>query len=224
MNNKKDQKVSAHPISKMELRDLLVKALLPPPTQGRGGNQFPDVEVTSHTGKAYRFYSDLIRDKVVLVQFMSIDSQKHFPSLEHISQIAQRLEDKLGKEFSIYSITTDPEKDTVERLAAYAEEHGIPAGWHLLRPSEDDSKTISGRFARHLSRHHHHEGINMRMVHYGNGSVGLWGAFATDADPDMAVTRLGWLQNGSPAGSGIKRAGPVDLTRLKKDKHSNRDV
>lgn len=64
----------------------------------------------------------------------------------------------------------------------------------------------------------------MRMVHYGNGSVGLWGAFATDADPDMAVTRLGWLQNGSPAGSGIKRAGPVDLTRLQKDKHSNRDV
>ena len=224
MNNKKAQKVSADSISKMELRDMLLKALLPPPTQGRGGNQFPDVAVTSHTGETYRFYSDLIRDKVVVVQFMSIDSQKQFPSLEHFSQIAQRLGDKLGREVSLYSITTDPEKDTVERLAAYAEEHHIPAGWHLLRSSADDSKAISGRFARHLSRHHHHEGINMRMVHYGNGSVGLWGAFATDSDPDMAVARLSWLQNGSPeAGIEIKRAGPVNLSQ-QKDKNSNRDV
>ncbi|WAK03325.1 SCO family protein [Methylobacter sp. YRD-M1] len=223
MKNEKVQKVSAHSMSKMELRDLLLKALLPPPTQGRGGNQFPDVAVTSHTGETYRFYSDLIRDKVVLVQFMSIDSQKRFPSLEHFSQIAQRLGDKLGKEVSLYSITTDPERDTVERLAAYAEERRLPSGWHLLRSSEDDAKAISGRFARHLSRHHHHEGINMRMVHYGNGSVGLWGAFAADADPDMAVTRLSWLQNGSPAGSEVKRAGPVSLSQ-QKDKNSNRDV
>lgn len=224
MNNKKSQKVSAQSISKLELRNLLAKALLPPPTQGRGGNQFPDVAVTSHTGKVYRFYSDLIRDKVVLVQFMSLDSQKHSPSLAHLAQIAQRLGDKLGKEVSLYSITTDPENDTVEKLAAYAKDHAIPEGWHLLRPSYDDAKAISGRFARHLSNHHHHEGINTRMVHYGNGSLGLWGAFASDADPDMAVTRLGWLQKNAPASSKIKRAGPVDLTSRNKDKNSNRDV
>lgn len=224
MKTNKAQKISAHALSKMELRDLLVKALLPPPTQGRGGNQFPDVEVTAHTGKTYRFYTDLIQDKVVLVQFISLASQQHYPSLEHVSQIARRLGDKLGKEVSLYSITTDPENDTQEKLAAYAEAHRIPAGWHLLRASDDGAKAISGRFARHLSKHHHHEGINMRMVHYGNGSAGLWGAFATDADPDMAVTRLGWLQSGRPAGTEAKRAGPVNLAKPQKDKNSNRDV
>lgn len=224
MKNKKAHQASKHPISKIELRDMLAKALLPPPTQGRGGDQFPDVLVTSQTGKTYRFYSDLIRDKVVLVQFMSLDSQKQFPSLEHFSQIAQRLGDKLGKNVSMYSITTDPGKDTQERLAAYAKENNVPVGWYLLSASNESAKSITDRFAKHLSKHHHHEGINTRMVHYGNGSVGLWGAFASDADPDMAVTRLGWLQNGSPVGSEIKRAGPVHLSKLQKDKNSNRDV
>ncbi len=225
MNNKHVHKVSTGSTSKLDLRNKIAKALLPPPTQGRGGNQFPDVAVTSHTGKSYRFYSDLIRDKVVLVQFMSLDSQKHFPYIDNLSQVAQRLGDKLGKEVSMYSITTDPENDTVEKLAAYANEHSIPAGWHFLRPSDENSKAISDRFAKHLSKHHHQEGgINMRMVHYGNGSVGLWGAFAADADPDMAVTRLSWLHNGRPIGSEAKRAGPVNLTRLNTDKNSNRDV
>ena len=224
MKNKKDHQAVKHSISKMELRSMLAKALLPPPTQGRGGNQFPDVLVTSQTGKVFRFYTDLIRNKVVLVQFMSLDSQKQFPSLEHFSQIAQRLGDKLGKDVSMYSISTNPEKDTYERLAAYAKEHNVPDGWYLLNASNENAKSITNRFAKHLSKHHHHEGINTRMVHYGNGTVGLWGAFATDADPDMAVTRLGWVQNGSQVSHEIKRAGPVHLTKVQKDKNSNRDV
>ncbi|WP_024298047.1 SCO family protein [Methylomicrobium lacus] len=224
MKDKNVQDASSTTSSKLELRNKLAKALLPPPTQGRGGNRMPDVPVTSHNGKSYRFYSDLIRDKVVLVQFMSIDGQKHHPTIEHIAEIARRLGDKLGKEVSIYSITTDPEKDTLDRLAAYAKKHHIPKGWHLLRPSDEDAKSISGRFAKHLSKHHQHGGINVRMVHYGNGGVGLWGAFASDADPDMAVTRLGWLQKGNSAGAEIKRAGPVNLAGRHHDKNSNRDV
>jgi protein SCO1/2 len=224
MKDNNAQKASSGTPSKLELRNKLLKALLPPPTQGRGGNRIPDVPVTSHNGKTYRFYSDLIRDKVVLVQFMSIEGQKHYPTIGHLAEIARRLGDRLGKEVSIYSITTDPQQDTPERLAAYAKEHRIPEGWHLLRPSDDGAKVISGRFAKHLSKHHHHGGINMRMVHYGNGSVGLWGAFASDADPDMAVTRLGWLKNGNSAGAEIKRAGPVNLASRHHDKNSNRDA
>lgn len=219
------QKGASGTLSKLELRNKLLKALLPPPTQGRGGNRIPDVAVTAHHGKSYRFYSDLIRGKVVLVQFMSLDAQKHHPTIAHLAEIARRLGDKLGKEVSIYSITTDPQQDTPERLAAYAKEHHIPDGWHLLRPSDEGAKAISGRFAKHLSSHTHHGGgINTRMLHYGNGSVGLWGAFAVDADPEMAVTRLGWLKNGNAAGADTRRAGPVNLANRHHDKNSNRDA
>lgn len=212
MNNKHNQKVTAGAHSKKALRNRLAKALLPPPAQGRGGNYFPNVALTSHTGKEYNFYTDLIRDKVVMLHFMSLESQKQFPSLTHLSQVALRLGEKLGKDVHMYSISIDSENDTPEKLAAYAQAHSLPAGWHLLQPSRDGSSLITDRFARHLPNHHHHDGANMRMVHYGNGGVGLWGAFAADSDPDLVVTRLGWVQNGKSRGNEIRRAGPAVLT------------
>ena len=197
--------------SKKALRNRLSKVLLPPPAQGRGGNYFPDAALTSHTGETYNFYTDLIRDKVVLLHFMSLESQQQFPSLTHLSAVAQQLGGKLGKDVHMYSISIDPENDTPEKLAAYAQEHAIPAGWHLLQASADSQKAITDRFAKHLSNHHHHESTNLRMVHYGNGGVGLWGAFAADSDPAMAATRLSWVQNGQDSGKEIRRAGPAKL-------------
>ncbi len=197
--------------SKKHLRNRLEKAFLPPATQGRGGNSFPDVALTSHTGEVFNFYTDLIRNKVVMLHFMSLDSQAQFSSLENLSKVAQSLGGKLGKEVHLYSISIDPENDTPEKLAAYAKEHAIPAGWHLLSPN-DGAKQITDRFGKHLSNHHHHEGgVNLRMAHYGNGGVGLWGAFAIESDPTMAVTRVGWVQNGQKAGNAVKRAGPAKL-------------
>jgi protein SCO1 len=221
--NYKTQNVSALS-SKMGLRNLLAKAFLPPPTQGRGGNQFPDAVVTSHNGKAFRFYSDLIRDKVVMVHFMTLDSQQHFPSLAHLSQLARQLGDELGENVSLYSITTDPIRDTPERLAAYAEEHGIPAGWYLIRPSEGDVKTLSSRFARHLPQHQPKEGFDLRMVHCGNAKAGIWSAFAADADPSKSVIRVSGLYGGGRTNGELRRAGPVLLSEQHSDKTSNRDV
>lgn len=222
--NTEQSRYTANSISRLELRNLLLQAFLPPPTQGRGGNQFPNVPVTSHEGRTYQFHSELISNKVVMVQFMSLDTQQHFPTLQHMAQVANHLGDKLGKEVNIYSITTEPEADSVERLAEYAQEHNLPSGWLLLRPASGDSQAISDRFAKHLTRHHHHSGINTRMVHYGNGGVGIWGAFAVDADPGMALSRVSWLQPGKIGRDEIKRAGPIALTRPDKDINSNRDV
>lgn len=223
MNTEKSR-YAADSISKQELRNLLLQAFLPPPTQGRGGNRFPDVPVVSHDGEIYRFHSELISNKVAMVQFMSLDAQRKFPSMSHLAKVAEQLGDKLGQEVNIYSITTEPAADTVERLAEYARKNALPAGWLLLRPTEDGSQALGDRFAKHLSRHHHHAGINTRMVHYGNGGVGIWGAFAVDADPAMAVSRVAWMQNGKIAGEDSKRAGPAPLADPGKDSNSNRDV
>lgn len=225
MNTTQSQTSSANTVSKLEIRNLLQKAFLPPPTQGRGGNHFPNPYVTAHTGRNYYFHSDLVANKVVMINFMSLGAQAHFPSLHHLAQIAEKLGETLGHDVNIYSITTTPEADSVERLAAYAAEHELPEGWLLLRPATGDSKMLSDRFARHLSRHHHHAGVNMRMVHYGHGGAGVWGAFAVDGDVDMALSRVGWLRPGSLTNSGeIKLAGPAPLMRTSKNANSNRDI
>lgn len=214
---------SADSISKLELRNLLTKAILPPPTQGRGGDRFPNVSVTAHDGSQLRFHSQLIANKLVMMHFISLGAQQHFPSLTHMQAIAQRLGGRLGNDVQIYSVTTTPETDSLEHLAAYANANQVPKGWLLLRPEAEDAKTISDRFAKHLSRHHH-SGANMRMVHYGNGGIGIWGAFAIDGDVDMAISRVEWLKAGNLPGNEFKQAGPIHLNNPIKDVNSNRDV
>ncbi len=208
------------PNSKMGLRNRIVKAFLPPPTQGRGGNLFPDVIVTSHTGKAYRFYSDLIRNKVVLVHFMSLDNQQYFSSLGFLSQLIPHLGGHLGNQLSLYSITTDPERDTPERLAAYVKEQAIPSGWHLLHTSEEGLKAISTRFARHLPQYRSKDGIDARMVHCGNGRVGLWSAFAADADPANSARRVCGLFSGNSTNGNAGQTSPT-LTTYRQLETSN---
>lgn len=223
MNTLPTHNRTADSVSKLELRNLLLQAFLPPPTQGRGGNRFPDAIVTAQNGQRHYFHSDLIANKVVMLHFMTLDAQSHFPALEHMAKVAEKLGDRLGKEVAIYSITTAPEQDTVERLAAYAQEHALPNDWLLLRSEPDGTKALSDRFARHLSRHHHQQGVNMRMVHYGNGGVGIWGAFAIDADPDMALSRVEWLQPGLAKSGELSQAGPAPQDIARRNANSNRD-
>ena len=189
--------------------NLTAKTTLPPPTQGRGGNHFPNTIVYSHTGEKFRLYDDLIRDKIVTVNFMSIKGHKHFAVTEHLARIADLLGVRLGRSVFMLSITTDPRHDTPERLRTLANKYGAKQGWHFLTTSKDRVEAISGRLYKH--KHVGHYGHPSRLVHYGNGSLGLWGAFPADSDPDFAVQRLSWIEFGKQPTGRIRRAGPRRL-------------
>jgi hypothetical protein len=180
---------------------------LPPPTQARGGDYFPNTLVYSHTGEQFNLYDDLIRDKVVMINFMSIKGHKNFPATEHLTNIANKLGDQLGRDVFICSISTDPEHDTPKKLQAFADQNGAnKAGWHFLTITKNSVSAISKRLRRHS---HGSSGHPIRMVHYGNGGVGVWGAFGVDSEPGFVVERLSWVQNGKQvANTQLKRGGP----------------
>jgi hypothetical protein len=174
--------------------------ILPPPTQARGGNYFPNHTVYSHTGEKLRMFDDLIRDKVVMVNFMSIAAHQSFPVTEHLVNIADRLGDQLGRDVFICSISTDPLHDTPKKLKALAEQYSANRpGWTFVTTSKNNVDAISKRLRNHG---HHTSSHPIRMVHYGNGGVGIWGAFGADSNPDFVVERLSWVQNGKPVASG----------------------
>lgn len=183
-------------------------SLLPPPTQARGGDYFPNTTVFSHTGQKFSLYDDLIRDKVVMINFMSIKGHKNFPSTKHLANVADRLGNQLGRDVFIYSISTDPEYDTPKKLKAFADQNNANrTGWHFLTVSRNSVSAISKRLRRHS--HGSSGGHPVRMVHYGNGGIGVWGAFGVDSEPGFVVERLSWVQNGKQVASGqLKRGGP----------------
>lgn len=184
----------------------------PPPTQARGGNVFPNVTAYSHTGRQYKLYDDLIRGQVVLVNFLSIRGHRDYPVTEHLARVAERLGDRLGRDVTICSITTDPEHDTPARLRELAEQYdAVKPGWHFLTTSTDDVAAVAKRLYKHGAHAGHAAAHPMRMVHYGNGGIGVWGACGVDCDPDLLVERLSWVQPGTQPSGAPRRAGPRRL-------------
>ena len=119
--------------------NLIYKAL------GGGGEKLPvikkaaDFTLEGADGKQTSFSSE--DGKVRLVYFFySSCPDVCQPTTFELSKVQQELQKEglLGKDAVIFSVSFDPEKDTVERLKEYsAKFEADPAGWKFLRGNPD---------------------------------------------------------------------------------------
>ncbi len=97
-------------------------------------NYFPNVELTDQDGKAHKFYDDVIKGKVVALNFIFTKCTDVCPvDTAQLRQVAELLGDKLGRDVHFYSISIDPENDTPEALKRYRHTFDVPEkGWTFL--------------------------------------------------------------------------------------------
>lgn len=181
---------------------------VPPSTQGRGGDDFPETMVYSHTGERFRLYRDLIRGRVVVVNFFTIFQHPLYPVTEHLLKVADRLGDQLGRDVFMYSITLDPDNETPLRLRTFAYDYRVPDGWLFLSSAGASAEAVTRRLFKTKTMCGFAFGHPANVVHIGNGSVGLWSRFVADIDPDLAVQKISWLQEREPHQGPPRRAGP----------------
>src|SRR4051812_48866803 len=88
---------------------------------------FPDVNLRPQDGKEVRFYDDLIKGKIVVINFMytRCDGKLCGQGTKNLVQVQKALGDRVGKQVFMYSITLDPEHDTPEVLKRYMEDHEV---------------------------------------------------------------------------------------------------
>ena len=110
------------------------------PAQGATGSAFldqvsiPDVKLLNQHGQQVRFYSDLVKDRVVGLSFIYTSCTTICPP---IGANVARLEKVLEKQspnnnVQIISISIDPYTDTPERLKAWSEKFAPGPRWTLL--------------------------------------------------------------------------------------------
>jgi cytochrome oxidase Cu insertion factor (SCO1/SenC/PrrC family) len=172
----------------------------------QGKTQIPEVMVETHEGHTLHLYADLIKDKVVTMNYMSIENETNFPISKTLMEVARLLGPRLGTEVHMISMTSDPHNDTPERLRAFAEKIGAPSGWHFVRATDQDSAMVSARLYRHGRSPDPRTQLD--LVHYGNAAVGLWAAFPATIQPDDAALRIMSVMNGKPSKGPLKQAGP----------------
>ena len=116
---------------------MAVRTAAAEPDHARRGDArataLPNVTLYTHEGKAVKFYDDLIRGKVVAINMMYADCEGICPlATSNLVRVQELLGARVGRDVFLYSLTLQPELDTPQRLQAYAERHGVQAGWWFL--------------------------------------------------------------------------------------------
>ncbi len=77
----------------------------------------PNVAPTTHEGRRVRFYDDLIKDKIVVINFMYTRcADGTCPvTTANLVQVQRLLKDRVGRDIFFYSLTLPPEHDPPPR-------------------------------------------------------------------------------------------------------------
>jgi protein SCO1/2 len=97
------------------------------------GLQIPDVSLVDQDGRPVRFASDLVRDRVVAVNFVFTTCTTICPPMgANFAKLRQLLGERAGRDVHLISVSVDPRTDTPERLKAWAGKFGAGPGWTLV--------------------------------------------------------------------------------------------
>jgi protein SCO1 len=151
------------------------------------GAYFPNLPVVTHDGRTLRFYDDLIKDKIVVINFVYTSCANICPlTTARLAEVKDRLGDAVGRDIFFYSITLDPAVDGPEVLAKYAETYRAGPGWLFLTGKPGDIDLIRhklGERSRSLSEHRND-------VMLGNDRTGEWGRDSAFSDIDQLVATI----------------------------------
>jgi len=140
---------------------------------GPMASRFPQVVVQDQNKKKSWFYEELIHDKLVFFSFTSVKGEKLYPIIDNLVKVQAMLEDRLGKDVFMYTLSTSPAEDTPQDLKKLADSKG--ARWQFLTGDVDDIRDILAAF-----------GIRGRingLAWLGNEKTGRWMSKASRQHP-----------------------------------------
>ena len=111
-----------------------------------GAEWFTNVVVTTQDGRTLRFYDDVMKGKILLINFFFTACDAVCPLMtENLVRVQELLGPRVGKDIFMVSITLQPEHDTPEMLAAYARTYGVGPGWLFLTGTKTDIELLRHR-------------------------------------------------------------------------------
>jgi len=153
----------------------------------------PNVELITQDGRSVHFYDDLIKDKMVLINFMYAHCEKICPTMTaNLAHVQKMLPDRIGHNIFMYSITLKPEEDTPQVLKEYAEMHGAGPGWLFLTGKPADIETLrrSLGFTSPDPDEDANKSNHIGMLRIGNEPMLRWSACPAELHPQAIVTTI----------------------------------
>ncbi|HEX8354108.1 MAG TPA: SCO family protein [Pyrinomonadaceae bacterium] len=136
-----------------------------------GAMSIPDVELLDQDGRKVRFYSDLVRGKVVAVNFIFTTCTTICPPLgATFARVQRELGERAGRDVHLISISVDPVTDTPERLKSWGAKFKAGPGWTFVTGSKPQVDELLRALAASAARREEHS----PTVLVGNDAAGQW--------------------------------------------------
>jgi protein SCO1/2 len=155
----------------------------------------PNIPLVTHEGKEVRFYDDLVKDKVVMLNFFYAVCSDVCPAVSaNLAEVQKMLGDKVGRDIFMYSFTLKPEADDVFAIRAYRESYDAGPGWTFLTGKPEDMETLRRAIGftdpnplvdKDTTQH-------IGNVRYGNEPLMLWAACPGMGTAQLIVDSVLW--------------------------------
>jgi protein SCO1/2 len=158
---------------------------------------FPNVPLVTQEGTTVRFYDDLLKGKVVLMNFIYTSCTDTCPlETARLAQVQSLLGDRMGKDIFFYSFTVDPTRDTAPVLKRYAEKFDVKPGWLFLTGKADDLARVRKRVGMAPRDGEDAVRDHLASVILGNEATGEWLRHNAFDNPKYLAAMIGdWLTN-----------------------------
>jgi len=141
------------------------------PSPSAAAKYFSDVELIDQDGQKLHFYSDVLKNKVVIINaFFSTCTSVCPPMNRNLEKIQDALGDRLGRDAFLVSITVDPETDTPTRLKEYSRRFHARAGWTFLTGKKENVDWALYKLGQYVET----KGDHSTIIIIGNEPKGLW--------------------------------------------------
>ena len=148
---------------------------------------FTDRLLVNQDGQAMRFYSDLLKDKVVLIQFLYTQCQEACPlTTKQLADTQKLLDGRLGKDIVFLSLTVDPETDTPQRLKDYSQRFKAGKGWWFLTGTKQDVDGVAHQLGQTAPVAEGH----LPIFILGNVRTGHWIKMMPSSTPPLIAEQL----------------------------------
>jgi protein SCO1 len=105
----------------------------------------PNVPLVTQDGTRVRFYDDLVKDRKVVLTFVSSAAVPDSDTVAaNLAKLQRLFGARVGRDLFLYSITRTPEVDTPAVLQAFAERYAAGPGWTFLTGRPADVHLLRG--------------------------------------------------------------------------------
>jgi len=133
---------------------------------------FTNLEVIDQDGRRLRFYDDVLKGKVVAINFIFTNCQGACPLMtRQLTLVRDMLGADVGEKVNFVSISIDPIRDTPSALKQFAETHDADqGGWTFLTGDPDNLERIVKKLGQYSDEVEAHSTLllaaNVRTAHW----------------------------------------------------------